>query len=120
MFQLRVEAIFSAAHAITIAGTREPIHGHDWRITAIVQAPRLDADGLVCDFHAVERSLHAIAARFHNRSLNDTPPFDRINPTAEHVAMHLATELGATLPARVTLHALTVTEAPGCAATYLP
>ena len=120
MFQLRIEAVFSAAHAIAIRGARETLHGHDWRITAIVQAPRLDADGLVCDFHLVERDLRDIAARFHNRNLNDVAPFTDLNPTAEHVAMHLATELARTLPSGVSLYSLTVTEAPGCAATYLP
>ena len=120
MFQLRFETVFSAAHAIVIAGVREPIHGHDWTVTAIIQAPTLDTDGLVCDVHAVEKTLHAITTRFHNRSLNDTPPFDTVNPTAEHVAMHIATELAKGLPRNTTVHSVTVTEAPGCAATYLP
>jgi len=120
LFQLRIESVFSAAHAIAIRGVREPLHGHDWRITAIVQASSLDADGLVCDFHAIEKNLHALAARFHNRSLNETAPFNDLNPTAEHVAKLLGTELARTLPTGVSLYSLTVTEAPGCAATYLP
>jgi len=119
LFQLRIESVFSAAHAIAIRGAREPLHGHDWRITAIVQAPSLDADGLVCDFHALERSLRDITGRFHNRNLNEVPPFDRVNPTAELVAKHIADELGKTVPRNAAVRSVTVTEAPGCAATYL-
>lgn len=120
MYQLRVETVFSAAHAITIGGAREPVHGHDWRVTAMVQAPQLDADGLVCDFHAVEAALREITGRYHNRNLNEVSPFDRQNPTAEHVALHIATELARRIPRTASVHSVTVTEAPGCAAVYLP
>jgi hypothetical protein len=47
------------------------------------------------------------------------PPFDRLNPTAELVARHIADELGGAVPAGVRVHAVSVGEAPGCTATYL-
>lgn len=119
MFLLRIERTFSAAHAITMAGVREEVHGHNWKVEATVAGPKLDADGLLVDFHALERSLDAIVGRFHNRSLNAVPPFDRTNPTAELVASFIAAELGAGLPAGVRVHSVSVGEAPGCTATFL-
>jgi 6-pyruvoyltetrahydropterin/6-carboxytetrahydropterin synthase len=124
MYELTVEATFSAAHAILIAGEREPLHGHDWHVTACVAGETLDPEGLLIDFHALEESLSAILRPFRNANLNDAPPFDRTNPTAENVARFIALSLAerARMPGeggRNTRVAwVRVTEAPGCAVTY--
>lgn len=120
MYELTVEAAFSAAHALSIKGDREPLHGHDWRVTATVEGPELDADGLLCDFHDVERRLREITGALHNRNLNETPPFDDLNPSAEHVARWIADRLRPAIPAGALLISVRVTEAPGCAATFRP
>jgi 6-pyruvoyltetrahydropterin/6-carboxytetrahydropterin synthase len=123
VYRIRVQGGFSAAHALLIGGERERLHGHDWRVTAIVAGPALDADGLLCDFHAVERALAVITTGFHNTNLNEQRPFiDRVNPSAENVARHIADRLRAslTLPAGARLEAVRVTEAPGCEAEYRP
>ena len=120
MFELTVETEFCAAHAIEIAGQCEAMHGHNWHVTATVAAPSLDDDGLVCDFHELERQLRSIIAPLENTDLNTTPPFDNMNPTAEHVALHIGRELAATLPTHVQLQSVSVTEAPRCRATYRP
>jgi 6-pyruvoyltetrahydropterin/6-carboxytetrahydropterin synthase len=120
MFELTVQRVFSAAHAIVIAGMREPVHGHDWRVRATVAGPELDEDLLLCDFHALEAALDRIIAPFQNADLNATPPFDRVNPTAEAVARHIADALAADLPAGVRVAAVAVTEAPGCEAIHRP
>jgi 6-pyruvoyltetrahydropterin/6-carboxytetrahydropterin synthase len=124
MYEITVERTFCAAHAITIGGRREPMHGHNWHVTATVAGPMLDGDGLLCDFHAVDRALEEICRPFDNGNLNETGAFADVNPSAEQVARHIAdalsARLGATLapPARVS--AVRVTEASGCAATYRP
>ena len=124
MYEITVESGFCAAHAIRLAGAHEPLHGHDWRVRVTVAADDLDGDGLVCDFHLVERALGDVLGPLHNRPLNDTPPFDSINPTAEHIARHigdrLTSSLGESLPAGARLAAIEVTEAPGCRAVYRP
>jgi 6-pyruvoyltetrahydropterin/6-carboxytetrahydropterin synthase len=118
MYELSVQAVFSAAHAIVIRGEREPVHGHTWHVTATVAGESLDADGLLCDFHGLERQLCSVAAALDNCNLNATPPFDRVNPTAEQVARHIARAFGSGLPGGVKLRTVSVTEAPGCTATY--
>jgi 6-pyruvoyltetrahydropterin/6-carboxytetrahydropterin synthase len=120
---LTIHAVFSAAHAIVIRGIREPVHGHNWRVSAVVAGPALDQDGLLLDFHALERSLAAIIAPFHNNDLNRTPPFDRVNPTAEHVAKHIAESLAGRIDPEavkrgVGVVSVSVTEAEGCVAKY--
>jgi len=118
-FALEVECEFAAAHAIILMGERERLHGHNWRVVVSVAGDRLDGEELLCDFHAVERMLGAIVAPFRDGNLNETAPFDRINPTAEALARHIAAELSAALaraaPA-VHLEWVRVTEAPRCTA----
>lgn len=97
MYALTVEKTFSAAHAIVIGGERERVHGHNWQVLATIEGESLDAEGLLVDFHALERALGAIIDRFHNGSLNEVEPFTVLNPTAELVAKHIADELGAWL-----------------------
>jgi 6-pyruvoyltetrahydropterin/6-carboxytetrahydropterin synthase len=116
-FAIEVETQFSAAHAILLAGERETLHGHDWRVVVSLAGERLDGEELLCDFHAAERMLAEVVAPFVGRNLNDTPPFDRINPTAEALARHIADELDARLVTqRVCLEWVRVTEAPRCTA----
>ena len=126
-FRLELTSVFSAAHAILIRGSREPLHGHDWRVTLTIEGSTLDADGLLVDFHAVEAALKAIIAPFHNRSLNETTPFNVTNPTAELVAKYigggieawLATDAAAAARG-IRLAQVRITEAVGCAAVYIP
>ena len=120
MFELRIQRTFSAAHAIVMAGVREPIHGHNWQVTVAVCADTLDSDGLLCDFHLLQNSLDEVIQPFNNRSLNETAPFDRINPTAELVALHIAEQVGTRLPSGVRIKEVRVVEAPQCEACFAP
>jgi 6-pyruvoyltetrahydropterin/6-carboxytetrahydropterin synthase len=123
--EITVETEFCAAHALVIQGRREPVHGHNFRVWATLAAPTLDADGLVCDFHALQRALREILTPFDNRSLHDAPPFNAVNPTAEAIAQHIAGRLDSVLPALggakgLRVQSVRVSEAPGCVAAYNP
>jgi 6-pyruvoyltetrahydropterin/6-carboxytetrahydropterin synthase len=128
MFEIEVRAEFCAGHAIMIGGHPEPVHGHNWRVMATLAGASLDHNGLLCDFHVVERALLSITGEMHNRHLNELPAFDLsrdgLNPTAENVCVHIARRLerglAGVLPASVRLTRVRVTEAPGCAAVYYP
>jgi 6-pyruvoyltetrahydropterin/6-carboxytetrahydropterin synthase len=124
MFTVEITTEFAAAHAIVIAGRREPVHGHNWHVTALISGPTLDSDGLLCDFHTVHAVLVDIVAPFHNNNLNAVAPFDTVNPTAELIARHIADELtarlGDALSQAARVESVRVTESPGCAAIYRP
>jgi 6-pyruvoyltetrahydropterin/6-carboxytetrahydropterin synthase len=123
MFQIQVSHEFCAAHTISILGTQEPIHGHNFTTIATITSDNLDDDGLLCDFHAVHHELVEICNPFTNNNLNTTPPFDQINPTAENIAEHIADQLAdrlsSTLPDSAKVHSVSITESPGCIATYI-
>lgn len=122
MYELTVDAEFCAAHAIIIAGVREPNHGHNWRVTVTVCGPQLDADGLLCDFHDVERALKSVIAPFHNNDLNALPEFQAMNASAELVAREIWSGVNARMAGKLArgawIGAVRVTESVGCAATY--
>ena len=119
MYEVAVERSFRAAHAVTMGGRAESSHRHDWQVRIVV-AGELDAEGLLCDFHTLEERLEAIIAPLAGRDLNTVSPFDRVNPTAEQLARHFARRVAETLPAGLALKTVSVTEAPGCVATYRP
>ena len=124
MYEITVERTFCAAHAIIICGEREPMHGHNWLVTVTIAGQTLDSDGLLCDFHTVERVLKEVCHPFENRNLNEVSPFDDVNPSAEHVASHIAREMSAhlkyALPPHAKVASVRVTEADRCSATFRP
>lgn len=120
MFELTVRREFCAAHAIRIAGDLEPLHGHNWRVTVTVRSDDVNDDGLVCDFHELERVVDATLAAWKNANLNDAPQFADKNPSAEHVAQEIARAVASAAPRGARVHRVAVTEAPGCEAAYYP
>ena len=119
MFEISVTRTFCASHQVRFAGgTLEPLHGHNWVVTVTAGAERLDADGFVIDFHQLERGLDAILSPLNNRHLNDAPLLAGRNPSAEIVCQAIGEALTIAPPAR--LLGVSITEAPGCVATYRP
>src|SRR4051812_36895680 len=116
-FAITTTREFSAAHQLRLYdGSLEPLHGHNWRVKVTVAAAKLDAIGVVMDFHELERLVDEIIADLHNRHLNETPAFARANPTAENVAGHFAQSLK--LPDGVRLVSVEVWETSGNSAVW--
>ena len=124
MYTITVTHEFCAAHTLSIAGAQEPIHGHNFISKATIAGDTLDADGLLCDFHIVHAALVEICNPFTNQNFNEIAPFDSINPSAELIAKHIADELtnrlADELAPNACLQSVSLTEAPGCVATFLP
>jgi 6-pyruvoyltetrahydropterin/6-carboxytetrahydropterin synthase len=116
-FAIRTTRTFSAAHQLRLYdGSLEPLHGHNWRVDVTVTAASLDAIGVVMDFHELERLVDQIIQPMHNHHLNDLPAFAKMNPSAENVALGIATSLR--LPSNVRLESVQVWETPENSATY--
>ena len=124
MYHLTVEREFCAAHALLIQGVREATHGHNFRLAVTVAGPALDKDGLLLDFHALERVVDELIRPWQNADLNASRPFSQgVNPSTELIAQHVGTSVRQALVGlapTARLHSVRLTEAPGCAAVYLP
>ncbi len=119
-FILRVAVRFEAAHHLTsYKGAPEPVHGHSWKVEAVLRTGGLDGEGMAYDFVAVQTALRELAARLDHRDLNTIPPFDRLSPTTERIAAWFFEALAGRLPA-APLAEVTVWEGPDCSATYQP
>lgn len=119
MYELRIERRFFASHGLRLYdGAYEPQHAHDWVVEVEVAAAELDAIDLAMDFHELERIVAAAIDPLRESNLNDNPALSGVNPSAERIAEHIYKAVAPRLPARVRLTRVTVTEAPGCRASY--
>src|SRR6266851_4869324 len=101
-FTVRVEARFEAAHFLReYRGISEPLHGHSYKVEADLGAKGggIDSDAISVDFVSAKHKLEALAKKLDYGCINDVPPFDRINPSAENMAEWFARELGASVSA---------------------
>jgi 6-pyruvoyltetrahydropterin/6-carboxytetrahydropterin synthase len=99
-------------------GSIESLHGHNWRVKITIASEKLDSIGVVMDFHELERLVDLIVVPMHNRHLNELPPFSKLNPSAENVAVHVASTLA--LPGGMRLVSVEVWETPENSAVYRP
>jgi 6-pyruvoyltetrahydropterin/6-carboxytetrahydropterin synthase len=121
-FEITTTRAFAAAHQLRLYdGSVEPLHGHNWRVKVTVSAMKLDAIGVVMDFHELERLVDAIVAPLHNRHLNEVVPFAaELNPSAENVALHVGRTLAPRLPHGARLVSAEVWETDENSAVYRP
>ena len=121
MFEISVEDTFAAGHALrAYHGKCEKVHGHNYRVRLRVEAEQLDSTGLVMDFVELKRLLHGVIDRLDHQFLNDLPPFDVINPTAENMAKYFYEEIASGLPAPARLASVKVWETDTSTASYRP
>ena len=111
-YTLKVLVEFAAAHQLhNYPGNCARMHGHNWKVEAEVVAHALNDIDLAIDFQDIKAALRAITDRLDHRHLNDLPPFDRVNPTAEQIARHIHGQLTEALsPAGVAVSAVTIWE----------
>jgi 6-pyruvoyltetrahydropterin/6-carboxytetrahydropterin synthase len=120
-FEITTTRRFSAAHALRLYnGSLEPVHGHNWRLKVTVAAAKLDAIGVVMDFHELERIVDEVVVPLHNRHLNEQPAFSDggLNPSAENVALHVGRTVEPRLPEGVSLVEVEVWETDENSAVY--
>ncbi|HZZ42755.1 MAG TPA: 6-carboxytetrahydropterin synthase [Tepidisphaeraceae bacterium] len=116
-FEITTRRVFAAAHQLRLYdGSLEPLHGHNWVVRVTVGAEKLDAIGVVMDFHELDRQVEGILAGWHNRHLNEVEEFLSLNPSTEHVAVVVAGRLK--LPGGVMVVSVEVWETEGNSAVY--
>jgi 6-pyruvoyltetrahydropterin/6-carboxytetrahydropterin synthase len=96
MFEVTIEETFAAGHALrNYKGKCENVHGHNYRCQVTFEGERLDEIGLLVDFVELKRAVHAVLDRMDHQWLNDLPPFDKLNPSAENMAKFIYDEVNA-------------------------
>lgn len=94
MYELTIETVFSSAHNIRgYEGACENLHGHNWRVVVHVRSKALDKTGMAMDFKRLKAVTKKVVDGLDHKYLNDVPPFDALNATAENIAGFLFKEV---------------------------
>jgi 6-pyruvoyltetrahydropterin/6-carboxytetrahydropterin synthase len=110
---------FDAAHALHgYPGECRNLHGHTWDVEVVVSGERLDEVGIVYDFKTLKDDLARVLEPLDHAYLNDVPPFDALNPTAENLARHVFERLAETVGEGVRVVEVSVWESPVARLTY--
>ena len=120
MWEISQETVVSAVHQLRAGpGRDDRVHGHKWRIKAVVQAKELDESGWVLDFNALGAAMRDLVEPYEGRFLNELPPFDDLNPTREIIARVFADKLAAKIDdGRVRVARVEIWENEARCATY--
>jgi len=122
VWRLAVRSEFSAGHALRrYQGKCETLHGHNFSVEMVVEGGSLQEDAeLLVDFTVLKTRLNKVLEYLDHRVLNETAPFDTINPSSENLARHIWQRLAQAMEEPgVRLHSVTVGEKAGQSATYM-
>lgn len=122
MYLISVEQTFDAAHSLrNYGGKCEAIHGHTFRAVVTVKTATLNDIGLAYDFTVLKKQLNDILSGFDHHNLNDVPPFDKINPSSENIAVTIFNEIAPKLTGTpVSLESVEIWESPTSHILYRP
>ena len=121
MYTISVQAHYDSAHLLRdYVGKCARLHGHRYVVQVVLQAPEVGKSGMVLDFGDLKRHLKELTERLDHQNINDVPPFDEIESTAENQARYFFEEMRKRLPPEVAPGLLyaRVSESPGQWAQY--
>ncbi len=116
MYSIKVETNFSAAHNLRgYKGKCEQLHGHNWKVEAVVSKNKLDKTGMALDFRFLKDKLNAAIETLDHAYLNELPYFKKVNPTSENIAKYIYDRIRPGVP---DIRSITVWESENSSATY--
>jgi 6-pyruvoyltetrahydropterin/6-carboxytetrahydropterin synthase len=99
MFVVTVQAHYDSAHYLrNYKGKCERLHGHRYVVELALATEQLDRAGLAFDFVDIKKYLRELADHLDHNNLNDLPPFDTVEPSAENQAKYFYDEMKRRLP----------------------
>lgn len=120
MYELTIKTDFAAAHNLRgYDGACERLHGHNWQVEVEVRAEKLDELDMAVDFKVIKGATAEVMDKLDHHYLNEVPPFDKLNPSAENIAKYIFDEVGERInDGNVIVHLVRVWESEKAAAAY--
>ncbi len=111
-YTLKTVSDFASAHSLRdYPGDCRRLHGHNWKVEVEVLATALDNVGMGVDFREIKQATRLVTDQLDHRYLNEIPPFDQLNPTAENIAAVIFQRIGERLNSdRISVKAVTIWE----------
>jgi 6-pyruvoyltetrahydropterin/6-carboxytetrahydropterin synthase len=119
LYDISIETKFAASHQLHgYNGPCKSLHGHTWKIRVEVTTTEVDEIGISFDFKALKSITEEVIDRFDHEHINSIPPFDKKNPTAEHLSRYIYDEIKERLPGHVKIARVTLWESDQYAISY--
>jgi 6-pyruvoyltetrahydropterin/6-carboxytetrahydropterin synthase len=101
MYTVAVKRDFIAQHYLIGGdwGPENEKHSHHYQVEVQLEGRILDQHGYLVDIIEIEGSLDELADRYRDRTLNDLPEFEGLNPSIEHFSRILCQTLSAHIEA---------------------
>ncbi len=122
IWRLTIRSEFCAGHALRhYEGKCERMHGHNFAVEVTVQGDTLTQDTeILLDFKILKQHLKIVLEELDHGILNETPPFNIINPSSENLARHIFQKMRTALASSVVcVYSVTVSEKSAQSATYM-
>lgn len=124
MYEVSVDETFAAAHNLrNYRGKCENLHGHNYKVRVTLAGREVDSVGLLYDFVHLKQVIQSVIRSLDHKYLNETPPFDVLNPSAENIARYIYDQTSQQLretPNGAAVASITVWESETTAATFRP
>jgi 6-pyruvoyltetrahydropterin/6-carboxytetrahydropterin synthase len=88
MYTVAVSRDFVAQHFLIGGdwGAENELHSHHYRVEVQLRGATLDKHGYLVDIVDIETNLEALVAHYRDKTLNDFPEFEGLNPSIERFA----------------------------------
>ena len=88
MYTVAVSRDFVAQHFLIGGdwGAENELHSHHYRVEVRLRGAILDKHGYLVDIVDIEANLEALVAHYRDKTLNDLPEFEGLNPSIERFA----------------------------------
>ncbi len=88
MYTVAVKRDFVAQHFLIGGdwGAENERHSHHYYVEVQLAGPSLDTHGFLVDIVDIETHLETLVAYYQDRTLNELPEFEGLNPSIEHFA----------------------------------
>jgi 6-pyruvoyltetrahydropterin/6-carboxytetrahydropterin synthase len=124
MYEVSVDETFAAAHNLrNYKGKCEDLHGHNYKVRVVLAGEKLDDTGLLYDFVHLKQVIQGVIRSLDHKYLNELPPFDTLNPSAENLARYIYDQTSKQIHQTSNgagIASITVWETETSAATYRP
>jgi 6-pyruvoyltetrahydropterin/6-carboxytetrahydropterin synthase len=117
--EVLIQMSFSSAHLLrNYVGKCANLHGHNYKVEVHARGSQLDTCGMLIDFGDLKAATRKLVDYLDHQYINELPPFDEINPTAEQLAAWFLREVGQQVNNdRVTIYKVRIWETDNCVAT---
>ena len=120
MYELETSRVISCAHRlIGYKGECCNFHGHNYKITVVLRAEKLDQVGIAFDFKKLKSATDQALCGYDHACLNDLEDYRTVNPTSENMARILYGKLARSInDGNVRVYTVRVCESDSSSACY--